>query len=61
MIKGLRVDHRLLHDQVAVAWSNTVGANTILIANDEVAEDEMRKKNYTHGKTCKWQISNEGY
>ncbi|WP_018658993.1 PTS sugar transporter subunit IIB [Allofustis seminis] len=44
MIKGLRVDHRLLHGQVAVAWFNTVGANTILIANDAVAADETRKK-----------------
>lgn len=44
MIKGLRVDHRLLHGQVAVAWFNTVRANTILIANDDVAVNEMRKK-----------------
>ena len=44
MIKGLRVDHRLLHGQVAVAWFNTVRANTILIANDDVAANEMRKK-----------------
>ena len=43
MIKGLRVDHRLLHGQVAVAWFNSVGANTILIANDKVANDESRK------------------
>lgn len=43
MIKGLRVDHRLLHGQVAVGWFNSVGANTILIANDDVANDESRK------------------
>lgn len=43
MIKGLRVDHRLLHGQVAVSWFNTTGANTILIANDQVAVDEARK------------------
>lgn len=43
MIKGLRVDHRLLHGQVAVSWFKTVGANTILIANDDVATDESRK------------------
>lgn len=43
MIKGLRVDHRLLHGQVAVSWFNTTGADTILIANDEVANDESRK------------------
>lgn len=43
MIKFLRVDHRLLHGQVAVAWFNTLDANTILIANDEVANDDFRK------------------
>lgn len=43
MIRGLRVDHRLLHGQVAVSWFNTTGANTILIANDDVANDESRK------------------
>lgn len=43
MIKGLRVDHRLLHGQVAVSWFGTLGANTILIANDGVANDESRK------------------
>lgn len=44
MIKLLRVDHRLLHGQVAVAWFGTIGANTILIANDGVARDESRKQ-----------------
>lgn len=43
MIKLLRVDHRLLHGQVAVSWFNTAGANTIVIANDDVANDETRK------------------
>lgn len=43
MIKGLRVDHRLLHGQVAVAWFSSVGANTILISNDEVANNDSRK------------------
>ncbi|MCO6552080.1 MAG: PTS sugar transporter subunit IIB [Gilliamella sp.] len=43
MIKLLRVDHRLLHGQVVVSWFETVGANTILVANDVVANDELRK------------------
>ena len=43
MIRGLRVDHRLLHGQVAVSWFNTTGADTILIANDDVANNESRK------------------
>lgn len=43
MIKGLRVDHRLLHGQVAVSWFNATGADTILIANDDVANNESRR------------------
>ncbi|MCO6543742.1 MAG: PTS sugar transporter subunit IIB [Lactobacillus sp.] len=43
MIKLLRVDHRLLHGQVAVSWFGALGANTILVANDSVAQDEFRK------------------
>ncbi|KAF5438707.1 MULTISPECIES: PTS sugar transporter subunit IIB [Pediococcus] len=43
MIKLLRVDHRLLHGQVAVSWFNGLDANTILVANDSVANDDFRK------------------
>lgn len=43
MIKLLRVDHRLLHGQVAVSWVNNVNADCILIANDKVAANEMWK------------------
>lgn len=43
MIKLLRVDHRLVHGQVAVSWFNAVDANTILVANDAVAGDDFRK------------------
>ncbi len=38
-----RIDNRLLHGQVAVAWSHHAGANLIVIANDNVAEDEMQQ------------------
>lgn len=43
MIKLFRVDHRLLHGQVAVSWYGAVGANCILIANDQVPNDPIRK------------------
>ncbi|MCX8601682.1 MULTISPECIES: PTS sugar transporter subunit IIB [unclassified Gilliamella] len=43
MIKLLRVDHRLLHGQVVVSWFESMDANTILVANDVVATDELRK------------------
>lgn len=43
MIKKLRVDYRLVHGQVAISWSRALGADCILVANDEVAKDEMRQ------------------
>jgi len=43
MITLVRVDHRLLHGQVAFSWTQYVGADCILIANDSVPNDELRK------------------
>ncbi|CQC51713.1 PTS system%2C IIb component [Salmonella enterica subsp. enterica serovar Typhimurium str. DT104] len=43
MIVFLRVDHRLLHGQVAFSWTQYVGADCILIANDSVPNDDLRK------------------
>ncbi|KNC95055.1 PTS sugar transporter subunit IIB [Trabulsiella odontotermitis] len=43
MIALMRVDHRLLHGQVAFSWTQYVGADCILIANDSVPNDELRK------------------
>ena len=40
MIKVLRVDDRLLHGQVAVAWVNFYKADVILIANNQVITDQ---------------------
>lgn len=43
MIKLLRVDHRLLHGQVAFSWTTSLAADCILIANDAVLNDSLRK------------------
>lgn len=43
MIKSFRVDHRLLHGQVAFSWTSALGADCILIANDAVMKDDLRK------------------
>jgi len=43
MILLTRVDHRLLHGQVAFSWTHSLGANCILIANDDVPQNEVRK------------------
>lgn len=42
MIKMTRIDHRLLHGQVAFTWIKFTGSDCILIANDAVAHDELR-------------------
>lgn len=42
MIKLVRVDHRLLHGQVAVSWFNSLRANTILVANDDFRKSAIR-------------------
>lgn len=42
MIKLLRVDHRLLHGQVAFSWTAALGTDCILIANDEIISDELK-------------------
>ena len=39
-----RIDSRLLHGQVATAWSKSVVPNRIIVVSDEVAKDELRKK-----------------
>lgn len=38
-----RIDNRLIHGQVATQWNSTLGANLILVANDEVAGNKMRQ------------------
>ncbi|EPH93734.1 MULTISPECIES: PTS sugar transporter subunit IIB [unclassified Enterococcus] len=43
MILLTRVDHRLLHGQVAFSWTQNLGADCILIANNDVPQNEIRK------------------
>ena len=43
MVLMLRVDHRLLHGQVAYSWTSYLNADCILIANDGILQDELRK------------------
>lgn len=38
-----RIDNRLIHGQVATQWCGTIGANLILVANDNVAGDKLRQ------------------
>lgn len=38
-----RIDSRLLHGQVATAWTKTVKPTRIIVVSDSVAKDELRK------------------
>ncbi len=38
-----RIDNRLIHGQVATQWCGVIGANLILVANDEVAGNTLRQ------------------
>ncbi len=38
-----RVDTRLLHGQVATAWTKTVSPDRIIVVSDSVAHDDLRK------------------
>ena len=37
-----RVDERLIHGQVATVWTNTIGANRIIVVNDDAVHDKMQ-------------------
>lgn len=38
-----RIDNRLVHGQVATQWCGAIGANLILVANDEVSTNKLRQ------------------
>jgi PTS system galactosamine-specific IIB component len=39
-----RIDNRLVHGQVGVTWTTAIGANLVVVVDDEVAKDEMQQK-----------------
>ena len=50
MIKLVRVDHRLLHGQVAFSWTHGLGSDCILVASDTVINDPVWKTTLKLGK-----------
>lgn len=38
-----RIDNRLVHGQVGVTWTKTIGANLLVVADDAVAADKMQQ------------------
>ena len=39
----MRIDNRLIHGQVTSSWVNTIGANRLIVTNDQVAKDAVQK------------------
>ena len=39
-----RIDNRLVHGQVGVTWTKTIGANLLLVANDETSQDKIQQQ-----------------
>ncbi|QLN20643.1 PTS sugar transporter subunit IIB [Escherichia coli] len=48
-----RIDERLIHGQVGVQWVGFAGANLVLVANDEVAEDPVQQNLMEMVLVCK--------
>ena len=42
-IAHVRIDDRLIHGLIVHAWITSVGANTIVVADDAAAKDDLRK------------------
>ncbi|MEQ9903796.1 PTS system mannose/fructose/N-acetylgalactosamine-transporter subunit IIB [Pectobacterium aroidearum] len=43
MISLIRIDDRLIHGQVAVVWTKHLGVNRILVANDQIVNNDVQK------------------
>ena len=58
MIKALRIDHRLVHGQVAFTWTHFLSATRIIVIDDKVANDDFQKMTLNMAKPagCKLNI-----
>jgi mannose/fructose/N-acetylgalactosamine-specific phosphotransferase system component IIB len=39
----MRIDNRLIHGQVTVKWVGAIGADHLIVTNDDVAKDEIQR------------------
>ena len=60
MIVLFRVDHRLLHGQVVFSWCTALNPYCILVANDDVVKDELRKTTLKLGKPANTKLVIKG-
>lgn len=44
MILHMRIDNRLIHGQVTTSWVGAIGADLLMVVNDEVAQDLIQKQ-----------------
>ena len=56
MIKLLRIDDRLLHGQVAFAWTKNLGIHLIYVLSDVVVNDEITKMTLGIAKPCVYAV-----
>ena len=42
-VTHMRIDNRLIHGQVTVKWVGAIGANHLIVTNDDVAKDEIQR------------------
>jgi mannose/fructose/N-acetylgalactosamine-specific phosphotransferase system component IIB len=43
MIKALHLDDRLIHGQVVISWTRSLGVNVLLVINDQIVNDKIRR------------------
>ena len=43
MIKSVHLDDRLIHGQVAISCTRSLGINVLLVVNDQIVNDQMRR------------------
>ena len=39
-----RIDNRLVHGQVGVTWTSSLGANLLVVVDDEAADDKLQQQ-----------------
>lgn len=39
-----RIDNRLVHGQVGITWTKSLGANLIVVVDDDVAKDKLQQQ-----------------
>ncbi len=42
-VAHMRIDNRLIHGQVTVKWVGAIGADHLIVTNDDVAKDEIQR------------------